>query len=452
MSKVITLNKYDQSLRNCNKMHFNINICLLGNLAVGKTTFVQTLLSDVKQSTPIRSTIYPQIYRTVHKFKKLTNQLDGVFMTIHDIPGLNNANTKNRYTRYVQNNFSRYDIILYMIDVTTGLNTSDEIETLNLILEQLKQNQKNGLVQKLIVVINKCENYDVDTEIQEMYQQVKTTIKNKIQNKQLDPTFFPLACENAYAYYMTIHQPTITLDMNIYDRIGINQFGKKKWNNIKGDKSIFIKNAIINGDIDLESGFENIIGYISNYLGETNYQNQYLILQNRIKSSWIKLITYVNRMCLVNKWFILSIKRQVLEKNIWRILHYSIVLHLSCDGIDSSKSTLTLFTKYLEQYLDAYISSMENIPMEYLIIVNDHLERIFYASQKMTLLNDAIVMTKMKILVSQIIKHIPLSISHVIDLLNQDYQKYSHGLISKKSMDYPQVLFYWFFRMFNIRI
>lgn len=459
---------------------FGINICLLGTLSVGKTTFVKTLLSEIKTVIHVdKSTIYPQIYHEMHPFNKstkmifnpnyhltvfeqcipkisqLTNRLEGVFLSIHDIPGLNSVNTKDIHTRFVKKNFSKYDIIVFMIDVTTSLNTSDEINLLNLIIEQLWENQKRGLVQKLIIVVNKCENYDVDDEIQEMFRQVETIIKHKIKDKNLKPIFFPLACENAYVYYMTIHQPEIMLDMEIYDRIGISQFGKKEWTKIKCEKIKFIQDAIIHKNIDLDSGFENIINHISNYLGDSGYWNQYLILQNRIKSSWSNLLEYVNQLCVTNKWILLYTKMKMLSKKIWRILHYSMLLYTNYCILDSIKSTPMLFIKYLEQYFNLYISYLDDIPARCLIIIGEHLRRIVFFVQKIIGFNDKLLVTrinmiKLKILVYQTMKYNLMPINNAFMFLdNYKSTKYSHELILRNQIGNNFLIWIldWIFRL-----
>ena len=129
-----------------------------------------------------------------------------VYLTFYDIPGLNDSRTKQVYFEYFNKNFSKFDIVIFMVDIYSALNTSDEID----ILESIVKNSKKSESTKLIVLANKCDDLFLDSsnkikldeELTEMLDQIKTTVKQKIQqlNPKLEYDIIPISCENSYIY------------------------------------------------------------------------------------------------------------------------------------------------------------------------------------------------------------------------------------------------------------
>lgn len=151
-----------------------INICIIGGVSVGKTTFFQALFAgEYDDVAKKRSTMHPHVYRessnpaALPKHIKLVNSTKnasviekterGIEITgddiveltydvghvydfvghhaslnriFYDTPGLNDAKTKNIYYKYLSDNFCKFDVVVLMIDVNTGMNTSDEMEIL----------------------------------------------------------------------------------------------------------------------------------------------------------------------------------------------------------------------------------------------------------------------------------------------------------------------------------
>ena len=57
---------------------------------------------------------------------------------IYDIPGLNDSATKNKFYDYIKNNFYKFDIVIYNVDINSGLNTTDELDILKLIKQSMQ--------------------------------------------------------------------------------------------------------------------------------------------------------------------------------------------------------------------------------------------------------------------------------------------------------------------------
>jgi predicted GTPase len=55
-------------------------------------------------------------------------------MNIYDIPGLNDRLHKDSYYKYIAENFYKFDVVVWVMDVRQGFNTSELIEIKELII------------------------------------------------------------------------------------------------------------------------------------------------------------------------------------------------------------------------------------------------------------------------------------------------------------------------------
>jgi predicted GTPase len=85
-----------------------------------------------------------------------------VNFAIWDIPGLNDARTKNIYFEFINDNFIKFDVVIFMVDIKSALNTSDEMDILNMIITNIKTSKVKGKDVKLLVVTNKCDDMEMD--------------------------------------------------------------------------------------------------------------------------------------------------------------------------------------------------------------------------------------------------------------------------------------------------
>ena len=182
----------------------------------------------------------------VPKVKDVVNLEPQVFLSVYDIPGLNDAKTKNVYFQYMDTNFYKFDVILFVVDINSALNTSDEIDILDRILTNSKQNfEKFGIQNKLVVVANKCDDinynsskdrYDfLDEELEEMYEQIISTVEQRVEtvNPDMDYRIVPLGSEDSYIYRMYDENPDYDLDIKHINKFGSNEYGKSRWNRLK---------------------------------------------------------------------------------------------------------------------------------------------------------------------------------------------------------------------------
>jgi len=311
-----------------NKTYYNINVAIIGSVSSGKSTFINALFSKFYSETKMtRTTMCPQIYMesdksdeniyetSVNANAKLSGKISSIRdlfeikhnihnnenmmynsiisksidqignlvdypckknlrINFHDLPGLNDVETRNIYYEYVKNKFHKYDIIIYIIDIKSALNTSDEADILNLVFEQIELNKtKYGIVTKLIILINKCDkmiiegdsvilDYD-NSEYTELYKQILRVIKDKNMTN-LEYSIVPISCENAFIYNMIINSPEKLSDAQM-NKIGIDFFGGIYWKKLECEKKreriVNYMNDINNIDIIksniINSGFFN---------------------------------------------------------------------------------------------------------------------------------------------------------------------------------------------------
>lgn len=330
----------------------SINIVLLGPVSAGKSTLTNMLfveqLSDIKIK---RTTALPQIYHEVYDNKKINNlkqikennrqinqefmkKTEGeyklqysdvkefeyiippifdlvklqkdVFLSVYDTPGLNDSRTKNVYYEYIQKNFHKFDIVMFVLDINSAMNTSDESDILNLILTQIKNNKNNyDIDTNLIVLMNKCDEMELnkkenkymphDEELLEMYYQADTIIKTHIQEIYPEAKYYilPISCEDTYIYRMYKKNPKSQLDTKHLNKFGANEYGKTRWNILSEKKKKtqivkLFKKFDYNERIKM-SGFQSLKDTMSQILNE---QNQYIYLINHIKYDLSQITDY----------------------------------------------------------------------------------------------------------------------------------------------------------------
>ena len=140
----------------------NLNLCMVGCISSGKSTLINTLFcKELIQTKMKRTLLNPCIFietdqnndsikteennnlSSENNYSPLIFNVDKIkinigpqLVTIFDIPGLNDAKTKLNYYKYLQENFIKFNIILFIIDINYGLTTLDENDILDFIIEQ----------------------------------------------------------------------------------------------------------------------------------------------------------------------------------------------------------------------------------------------------------------------------------------------------------------------------
>jgi len=261
----------------------NINICFVGGVSTGKSTALNSVFSKkLTQCHFKRTTMVPTVYienqtdisdsdqiyetilrknqeiiqktetgKTVPKddYTELVfnvgkldiNIIENSFVNVYDIPGLNDPRTKATYYEYLDTNFHKFNIIVFFIDIRSGLNTSDEFDILDFITTGTRNQIKvNGREVFTLVVVNKADdmqlNVDNDQvvvtgELKEMFEHVEHTVSEEFKRKEIDKQLIgiiPLCALDAYLYRMVQKfGRNFKLTPEQILKIGVNENGKK---------------------------------------------------------------------------------------------------------------------------------------------------------------------------------------------------------------------------------
>ena len=225
---------------------------------------------------------YEQVYKVnpIQNFIKLPQNTN---VAIFDIPGLNDAQTKPIYFQYLKNNFYKFDYVLFVVDIQSALNTSDEMDILKLIIENILDiKKKYSKDVKLLVICNKCDDMELnpktnelkmdEPELEEMYDQIDKTLKTEIKNT-IKYDIIKYSAESTYIYRMLADEHSEHgkyLDDKYIDRMGVEQFGKPEWKKlkIKFDKNKEGLLAHLNKEINISdklksTGYDGLIEKIN---------------------------------------------------------------------------------------------------------------------------------------------------------------------------------------------
>lgn len=266
----------------------NINLCFVGGVSTGKSTILNAIFcEELTQCKIKRTTMVPTIYienendapnitspelifttisdknkeiiEKTETGKKLNqkeydelkfnvgkldiNILNGSYVNVYDIPGLNDARTKDVYYDYLDENFTKFNLVVLLVDIHSGLNTSDEIDIVNFITQHTKYELETNKKQiYTLVVVNKADDMQVDEEdpdailkltgeLSEMFDQVQNTITSEFKNKSIEKHLIgiiPLCAIDSYLYRMVKkHGKKFKLSPEQILKIGINENGKR---------------------------------------------------------------------------------------------------------------------------------------------------------------------------------------------------------------------------------
>ena len=262
----------------------NIKICFVGGVSTGKSTALNSVFGKkLTQCHFKRTTMVPtvyienstdtsnsdQIYETIlHKNQEIfeksetpgqtvskddctelvfnvgkldINIIENSFVNVYDIPGLNDARTKSTYYEYLDTNFHKFNIIVFCVDIRSGLNTSDEFNILDFITNNTRmQGKTNGREVFTLVVVNKADDMQLNVgtdevmvtgELKEMFEHVERTVTGEFRRKEIENQLIgiiPLCALDAYLYRMVqkFGKDFILTPEQIL-KIGVNENGKK---------------------------------------------------------------------------------------------------------------------------------------------------------------------------------------------------------------------------------
>jgi GTPase Era involved in 16S rRNA processing len=391
------MTKFDDSQRN------QINVAIIGSISVGKSTLLNTIFAETYSDCKYkRTTMTPQIYYESGKVKgqaKLNKEIraqnteinknlneksekgetitmedikethhivskihdfsdleKNIYLTIYDIPGLNDSVTKQLYFKYMEDNFHKFDIIIFVVDIHSSLNTSDETDILVNILKHCKTNSEQfGIHNKLIILGNKCDDMYLaddkktlilEEELADMKKQLEIFVKQKVDSifPEIDYKILPISSEDSYIYRVYSRNKKLDLDIKYINKFGQNEYGKTRWNTLSESKKKEKMNELlekININETLKvTGFNGFKDTLNGYLSD---KNQKIFVNNHL-SQGIQLITGNTKIDIsddIQKFYEYFTKYNDLSKRI-KV------------GINTNE----IFTQFITNYLKSWITNI----------------------------------------------------------------------------------------------
>jgi GTP-binding protein EngB required for normal cell division len=225
-------------------------------------------------------------------------------LTIVDVPGLNEAGTRDMYTSYVKESWCTYSCVIVVMDVCQGVNTEEQVQ----LLKFVKSNVTSIKDIPVIVLCNKVDDTS-DDELMELVSEVQSEVdkifetrikRSKVLEKVLDgeksklpfnaypassPAFLPLSAENAFLYRRVSSLPldefVAKVDQGTIDKIGNREIGYMKWRRMSKSKRYETIHEIVSDPQEYEerltiSNYDKLMKLLKYFVGGEDNQ-KYLI-------------------------------------------------------------------------------------------------------------------------------------------------------------------------------
>ena len=284
------------------------------------------------------------------------------YIEMYDIPGLNDARTKQYYYKYLDENFYKFNVVIMFVDINSGLNTSDEMDMLNFIITHTKYHKEKGRDIYTLIVVNKADDMTIEDgklvingELNEMFEQVEQTAKTCFKEEGIEKQLIgitPFCAMDAYLYRMIKKYPEYELSDEERIKIGINEMGKKfnkfgKARQIEEVKEILKKESFISDMISL-SGFKQIEDMI------------YKFLKKNRKGFEIENVLYIIRsMKPISDAFI---NKEIYSDKISKAVAQYVSVYEQLKAIDQEQ-----YDSYMKALLIAIIDEVRMILINYIV-------------------------------------------------------------------------------------
>ena len=410
----------------------NVNLCFVGGVSTGKSTVLNGIFCEKLTECKIkRTTMVPTVYienaynacnLTEEIFKKISeknqeiinktesgqklkkceyqelvfnvgkldiNILEDSYVNVYDIPGLNDARTRDIYYDYLETNFHKFNLVVFIVDIHSGLNTSDEMDMLKLITNNThEQFEKNKRHIYTLVIVNKADDMqlnedtkelEITGELNEMYTQVKKTITDEFSDKNIKDNLIgiiPLCAIDSYLYRMVKkHGQNFELSPEQILKIGINENGKKfstknPATQKKEVNEILKDTNFIDTMINL-SGFGRLEHILHNFLEKNNTGNK-LRIDNLLYE--LSKLPKIYDFTIGYEWFNMSTFSNLVEQyckiynNIKKIdiIEYKAIVESFISGlIEILQHKITKWNGSINNLIDSYNNFVSLIMVPY---------------------------------------------------------------------------------------
>jgi small GTP-binding protein len=334
-------------------MRLSISVAIMGIVSVGKSTLMNSLFAqEYADMTIKRETMLPQIYqeteddgiidsKTIRKENAESNRrilndakhnkvpeckeliyhvpkvhdfIDNkrkYYLNIYDLPGIDDADLKDTHMDYLTTKFPEFDVILFMVDINSAFNTSNEVQIFRSVVKLIKRQitDFNKYVH-LIICVNKCDdmNFDekdsskltfINKEHTSMMHIIEERVNKIVDEERLDRkycnNFVKICAEDSFIYRCINKNKNNKLKATHFDKLAIHDMGKNKWRMLSAkEKETYIdklKTQVHEQKFYqqrmIQCGFKNFSNVIKRIIG---YDNQYQFLINHVRNELNEIV------------------------------------------------------------------------------------------------------------------------------------------------------------------
>ncbi|CAB9505888.1 expressed unknown protein [Seminavis robusta] len=247
---------------------------------------------------------------TIQIDKQLCEMREKTSLVMVDIPGINEADTNSIYMNYVQENWKDFDCVIVIMDARQGVNTEEQVGLLRLVKENLAAKKHVPV----IVMFNKVDDPDdkeqavlvkesqdkiakmfaVGCRDQALKQLPKLSGKkgamHTVSTSDLYPIVIPVSAIRAYFYRaastLSYDKFRTKFDLEIVDKIGREEFGRRKWERMPLEKKYkSLHDLVLEGSENEEegvlgTGFDILLCALSVAVG--GHKTQTKLLQSQV--------------------------------------------------------------------------------------------------------------------------------------------------------------------------